>query len=78
METKSRQRRLTKQDRLLADRIRQLREKQGLTQEQLSERIGRNYSYITYIETYRRGLSLPILFRIAQVFGVQIKDLFDF
>jgi len=78
MGEKARQRKLSKEDKLLAKRIRELREKQNLTQEELSDRLGKNFSYIAYIETGRRGLSLPTVYRIARVLGVEVKELFDF
>jgi hypothetical protein len=40
-------RKLTREDRALGERIQLLRRKHGLTQEELSERLGRNASYIT-------------------------------
>lgn len=77
-EKTSRQRRLTREDKKLARQIRRLREKRSLSQEELSSRIGANLSYIAYVETDRRGLSLPMLYKVAKVFGVKVKDLFSF
>lgn len=71
-------RRLTCGDRKLAQTIRQLRKERGLTQEKLAEELSLNISYIAYIETGKRGLSLPVVFKIARVFGVKVKQLFDF
>lgn len=78
MEKKSRQRQLTKEDRLLADKIRQIRDEKGLTQRELAERIGAHYFYITAVETHKRGVSLRMVYRIAKSLGVRVKDLFDF
>lgn len=78
MGEKSRQRQLMKEDKLLANKIRQLREERGLTQKELAERIGKHYFYVTAIETHMRGLSLRMIFRIAKALGIGVKDLFDF
>jgi DNA-binding XRE family transcriptional regulator len=71
-------RKLTREDRALGERIQLLRRKRELTQEELSERLGKNASYIAYIETHRRGLSLPMVYKIARVLKVKLRDLFDF
>lgn len=73
-----RRRRLTKEDEKLAQRIKELRTQQGLSQEELSGRLGHNLAYIAYIETLRSGLSLPILYKLAKVLQVQVRDLFTF
>lgn len=71
-------RKLTCNDLRLSARIRQLRKERGLTQEKLAENLGLNISYVAYIETGKRGLSLPVLFKVAKVFKVKVKDLFNF
>ena len=71
-------RKLTREDRALGERIQLLRRQHGLTQEELSERLGKKASYITYIETHRRGLSLPMVYETARVLKVKLRDLFDF
>lgn len=76
--TETNSRRLTKEDKALAENIQRLRREQELTQEALSEKLGKNPSYIAYIETHRRGLSLPMVYKIAKVLKVKLKDLFDF
>ena len=73
-----RRRKLTKEDKRIADRIRKLRIEKGITQEDLSGRLGYNLSYIAYVETYRSGMSLPTLYKIAKILGVKVKDLIDF
>lgn len=73
-----RRRRLYKEDKELAQKIRRSRIAQDMTQEELSGRLGFNLSYIAYIETGRSGLSLPTVYRIAKILGVKLKDLFDF
>ena len=71
-------RKLNKYDKALAKKIRALRIEQGLSQEELAGRLGVNLSYITYIETLRRGMSLPMVYKVAQILGVKVKDLFEF
>ncbi len=71
-------RKLIKEDRKLSQRIRELRTEQKMTQEELSGRLGRNLSYIAFIESGRNGLSLPVLYRLAKVFGVKVRDLVTF
>ena len=70
-------RRLTADDRKLIRRIRVLRKQRDLTQERLSEAIGRNPNFMASVESFKRGLSLPTLQRISKVFGVKLKELFD-
>ena len=76
MET-TKKRKLTRGDKKLAKRIRGLRIKQGLTQEKLSVLLGANPSYIAYIETHRRGLSLPMLYKVAKILDVPVAKLFE-
>ena len=71
-------RKLTKEDALLARRIKQLRKDRGLTQEELSDLLGKNTSYITQVEAEQQGLSLPMVYRIAKVFHLSLKDFFSF
>ena len=55
-----------------------MRIERGLSQEELSLRLGFNVSYIAYVETHRSGVSLPTLYKIAKIFEVKVKDLFTF
>jgi len=72
------QRKLTKEDKALAEKIQRLRREQGLSQEELSVKLGKHASYIVYIETGRRGLSLPMVYKLARILRVAVKELFDF
>lgn len=74
----AKRRKLQREDKQLANQIRALRKTQGMTQEELSARLGLSLTYVAHVETYRRGLSLPIVYRIAKVFGVRVRDLFCF
>lgn len=71
-------RKLNKQDKLLADKVREIREEKNVTQQKLSQMIGRYDSYISYIEEYRRGLSLTSIYDIAKALEIRVKDLFTF
>lgn len=75
---KTRQRQLTVEDKKLAKRIKEIREFKNIKQEELSLRIDANPSYIVFIETGRRGLSLPMVYKVAKALKVAPKDLFDF
>lgn len=71
-------RELTKEDVLLAKRIRQLRQAQGLTQEELSDLLSMNTSYITQVEAKQQGLSLPMVYRLAKIFHLSLHEFFSF
>lgn len=63
---------------LLGKRIKELRVDKGFTQAQLAEKIGIDDKHLSNIE---RGKNMPnpnILESIAVLFGVEIKDLFEF
>jgi transcriptional regulator with XRE-family HTH domain len=71
-------RKLAKEDALLAARIKQLRKARGLTQEELSDTLGKNTLYITQVEAKQQGVSLPMVYRIAKVLNIPLKELFSF
>jgi transcriptional regulator with XRE-family HTH domain len=71
-------RKLTKEDALLARKTKQLRKARGLTQEELSDLLGMNTAYIRQVEAEQQGLSLPMVYRLAKVFHVSLKDFFSF
>ena len=63
---------------LLGRRIREYRTKAGLTQSQLAEKIGIDDKHLSNIE---RGKNMPnptILCALAELFSIEIKDLFEF
>lgn len=59
-------------------KIRTLRKRAGLTQEQLAKAAGVSTNFIGYIERGERTLSIQTLERIAQVLEVIPRDLFEF
>jgi len=63
---------------LFGKRIKELRKKSGLTQEQLSEKLGLFQKQIGNIETGTCFTTINNLEKLSEQFGVEIKDLFDF
>ena len=62
----------------MKNRVRQLREKQGLTQKQLGERVNVSRQAINAVETGKFDPSLWLAYDIAQLFGMSIEEVFDF
>ncbi|MDW8006457.1 MAG: helix-turn-helix transcriptional regulator [Thermomicrobium sp.] len=60
---------------VLGQRIRALREAQGLRQEDLAARAMVNQSYLSQIENGKRDPSLDVLERIADALGIPVADL---
>ena len=56
-------------------RIRNAREKKGLTQEQLAERTELSASHVSHIETGSSKLGLPALVRISNTLNVTVDSL---
>ena len=64
-------------NKLFGKRIKELREKNRYTQEQLSEIVDLDYQTISRIETGYYFTSYENLEKLAKAFHVEIKDLFD-
>lgn len=62
----------------MKNRIRELREQKGLTQEQLGEMVGTSRQAINAIETEKFEPSIWLAYDISQVFGCPIEDVFLF
>ncbi len=60
------------------DRIRGLRNKEGLSQEQLSFKTGFHRTYIGMIERGERNISLTNMAVFAKVFNLTISKLLEF
>ena len=69
---------LTQQDLRLARYVQKIRKSKRITQEQLAEKVGVSTTWIGYIETGRYKPSLKLLYKIARVLGVKVKDLIPF
>ena len=61
----------------LGKKIRQLRFKAGLTQEQLAEKLGIGAQSVSKWENQVAMPDITALPLLAEIFGVQIDDLFD-
>ena len=61
----------------LGQTIRVRRETLGLTQEQLAERAGLHWTFISGVERGIRNISIMKLHRIAISLGVRLRDLVD-
>lgn len=62
--------------RLFAQRVRTLREAQGISQEKLAERAELHRTYIGMVERLERNPSLVCIHKIAKGLGVHITELF--
>lgn len=58
------------------ERVRHLRRERGWTQEDMSEHLGIDRSYLADIERGKRNASLLMLDSIAQGFGISLQRLF--
>ena len=63
---------------MLKNRVRQLREEQGLTQKQLGEKVNVSRQAINAVETGKFDPSLWLAYDIAQLFNKSIEEGFDF
>ncbi|AEH24101.1 helix-turn-helix transcriptional regulator [Pyrococcus yayanosii] len=60
----------------MKNRLRELREARGLTQEELAKALGVTRQTIIAIEKGKYDPSLRLAFKIARFFGVKIEDVF--
>jgi transcriptional regulator with XRE-family HTH domain len=58
--------------------LRRIREKRKLTQQELSDEIGVDKTYIGKIERGERSPSLSVIQEVARALDISIKSLFDF
>ncbi len=68
----------TEHDKQLGRHIQTLRQKTGLRQEDLAEKVQLSAKYIQFIETGHRVPSLKTLYKIANVLKVKVSELFPF
>ena len=68
----------THQDLRLARHLQKVRKSKHLTQEQLAEKVGVSVTWIGYLETGVYRPNLRLLYKIARVLGVKVKDLIPF
>lgn len=62
----------------LGERIKALREQQGLSQRKLALMIGSNQTHIWQIENGTVNVGLDILCRLADALEVNVRNLIDF
>lgn len=60
----------------MKNRLRELREEHGLTQEELAKALGVTRQTIIAIEKGKYDPSLKLAFKIARFFGLNIEDIF--
>lgn len=60
---------------LLGQRIRAIRTKKGISQQELAERIGRSAAYMSYVETAYKFCSLDTMVRVANALNVSTDNL---
>ncbi len=61
----------------MKNRVRELREQQGLSQSEFGEKVGVSRQTVYAIEVGKYDPSLPLAFQIATQFGCRIEDIFD-
>lgn len=60
----------------MKNRLKALRGERGWSQQDLADRLGVSRQSVNAIETGRYDPSLPLAFRIADVFAILIEDIF--
>lgn len=61
---------------VFANRVKEIRERQGLTQRELARIAGMKQPYIAAIETGERNPTLESMVKIAAALGVPVRSLF--
>lgn len=62
---------------ILGERIRQLRNKHGVSQEKFALQIGMDRTYFASVERGKRNISLLNIKKIADGFNISIAELFE-
>ena len=62
---------------LLGSRIKQLRQKTGLSQEKFSLQIGMDRTYFASVEAGKRNISICNIKKIADGLQISLSDLFE-
>ena len=58
-------------------KLKSVRETRGMTQQELADRIGMRRETILHLENNRYNPSLEMALKIAQVFDLQVEELFQ-
>lgn len=59
------------------NRLRELRQEQCLTQEELAYRAGLNRTYVGDIERGEKNITLGSMDKLAKALGIKLRDFFD-
>ncbi len=59
------------------NRLRELRQEQCLTQEELAHQAGLNRTYIGDIERGEKNITLGSMVKLAKALGIKLRDFFD-
>lgn len=59
-------------------RIRELRNKLGISQEELADKVGLDRTYITSVECGKRNISIINVEKLASALNVSLSVFFDF
>ena len=62
----------------MVNKVKELRERAGLTQKELGERVGVSRQAINAIETGKFDPSVWLAYDLAKFFGRTIEEIFDF
>jgi len=63
---------------MLKNRVKELRDAEGLTQKALGEKVGVSRQAVNAIETGKFDPSIWLAYELAKYFGLRIEELFDF
>jgi putative transcriptional regulator len=61
----------------MRNRLKELRARFNMTQEDLAAKVGVSRQTINAIETRKYDPSLPLAFKLARCFGVKIEEMFE-
>ena len=63
---------------MLKTKIREYRERAGLTQAELAEKVGVRRETLLHLESGKYNPSLKLAMDLAKLFGVTVEELFEF
>ena len=63
---------------LVGQRVKELRNKLGISQEELADLAGLDRTYITSVECGKRNISIVNIEKLANALQVSLKDFFSF
>ena len=61
----------------MRNRLKELRARYDMTQEDLAEKVGVSRQTIVAIEKEKYDPSLPLAFKLAKCFGTTVEDIFE-